>query len=127
MLIGPVLRTGTLEATFPMSMPINTGFNSGPMDGCLWPTTAGAFLFDPASHTAEDRSKGLAISQTYRLDADPLAMDRFIAGTQDNGTYLKHDGQWEHVLGGDGFQCAFHSELQDVIYASLYYGSDLSF
>ena len=82
----------------------------------------GAFLFDPASHTAEDRSKGLAISQTYRLDADPLAMDRFIAGTQDNGTYLKHDGQWEHVLGGDGFQCAFHSELQDVIYASLYYG-----
>ena len=82
----------------------------------------GAFLYDPVNQTAEDRSEGLAISQTYRLDADPLAMDRFIAGTQDNGTYLKHNGQWEHVLGGDGFQCAFHSALQDVIYASLYYG-----
>ena len=50
-----------------------------------------------------------------------LAMDRFIAGTQDNGTFLKHDGQWEHVLGGDGLP-AFHGEVEDVVYASLYYG-----
>lgn len=82
----------------------------------------GAFRFDPDAGTALDRSAGLAIAQTYRVDADPLAMDRFIAGTQDNGTFLKHDGQWEHVLGGDGFDCAFHSELPDVVYASLYYG-----
>ena len=82
----------------------------------------GAFRFDPDAQTAEDHSQGLAIAQTYRVDADPLAMDRFIAGTQDNGTFLKHDGQWEHVLGGDGFDCAFHTELPDVLYASLYYG-----
>ena len=82
----------------------------------------GAFHFDPDADLSQDCSAGLAIAQTYRVDADPLAMDRFIAGTQDNGTFLKHDGQWEHVLGGDGFDCAFHSELPDVVYASLYYG-----
>ncbi len=82
----------------------------------------GAFRFDPDAQVSEDLSAGLAIAQAYRVDADPLAMDRFIAGTQDNGTFLKHDGQWEHVLGGDGFDCAFHAELPDVVYASLYYG-----
>ena len=82
----------------------------------------GAFTYDPATDLAEDHSAGLAIAQAYRIDLDPLAMDRFIAGTQDNGTFLKHDGQWEHVLGGDGFACAFHGEVEDVVYASLYYG-----
>ena len=82
----------------------------------------GAFTYDPATDEAEDHSAGLAIAQAYRIDLDPLAMDRFIAGTQDNGTFLKHDGQWEHVLGGDGFACAFHGEVEDVVYASLYYG-----
>lgn len=82
----------------------------------------GAFTLDPDSDVAQDHSAGLAIAQTYRMDADPLAMDRFLAGTQDNGTFLKHDGEWEHVLGGDGFACAFHAQLPDVVYASLYYG-----
>jgi len=82
----------------------------------------GAFTFDPELNQTEDHSAGLAIAQAYRIDTDPLAMDRFIAGTQDNGTFLKHDGQWEHVLGGDGFSCAFHGEVEDIVYASLYYG-----
>ena len=82
----------------------------------------GAFLFDPDAGTSVDRSAGLDIAQAYRVDPDPLAIDRFIVGTQDNGTFMKHDGQWEHVLGGDGFQCAFHGALPEVVYASLYYG-----
>ena len=82
----------------------------------------GVFTMDPESNEAVDHSAGLAIAQTYRIDMDPLAMDRLIAGTQDNGTFLKHDGQWEHVLGGDGFDCAFHGEVEDIVYASLYYG-----
>lgn len=98
------------------------GLQFRPDGSLLVANDGGAFLVQPDAETAEDRSDGLSISQTYRMDADPLAMDRFIAGTQDNGTYLKHNGTWEHVLGGDGFQCAFHGELQDVMYASLYYG-----
>ena len=82
----------------------------------------GAFTYDPASEQTQDHSAGLAIAQSYRIDMDPLAMNRFISGTQDNGTFLKHDGQWEHVLGGDGFNCAFHGEVEDIVYASLYYG-----
>lgn len=82
----------------------------------------GAFLMNADGTEITDHSAGLGIAQAYRADADPLAMDRFMAGTQDNGTFLKHDGQWEHILGGDGFNCAFHDELQDVMYASLYYG-----
>jgi len=82
----------------------------------------GAFVFDPDNSTAYDRSAGLDITQAYRTDLDPQSIDRFIVGTQDNGTFLKHDGEWEHILGGDGFQCAFHDALDDVLYASLYYG-----
>ena len=82
----------------------------------------GAFVLDPESGLSEDRSAGLSISQAYKVDLDPQAIDRYIVGTQDNGTFLKHDGAWEHVLGGDGFQCAFHAELDEVVYASLYYG-----
>lgn len=82
----------------------------------------GAFVMDVDGGTVLDRSAGLDIAQAYRLDLDPQAMDRFIVGTQDNGTFMKHDGAWEHVLGGDGFQCAFHGALSEVVYASLYYG-----
>ena len=82
----------------------------------------GVFTYDPATEESLDHSQGLAIAQAYRVDMDPLAMDRFIAGTQDNGTFLKHNGQWEHILGGDGFSCAFHHEVEDIVYASLYYG-----
>ena len=82
----------------------------------------GAFLFDPDAAWATDKSAGLAITQAYRLDVDPQAIDRLLVGTQDNGTFMKHEGTWEHVLGGDGFQCAFHGALSEVVYASLYYG-----
>ena len=82
----------------------------------------GAFLFDPSVPSATDKSAGLAITQAYRLDLDPLAIDRLLVGTQDNGTFMKHEGTWEHVLGGDGFQCSFHGALSEVVYASLYYG-----
>ena len=82
----------------------------------------GAFVFDPEAGTAEDMSAGLAITQAYRVDLDPQSIDRFIVGTQDNGTFMKHEGSWEHVLGGDGFQCAFHGALSELVYASLYYG-----
>ena len=82
----------------------------------------GAFVFDPTSSLSTDKSAGLAITQAYRLDLDPQAIDRLLVGTQDNGTFMKHEGAWEHVLGGDGFQCAFHGALSEVVYASLYYG-----
>lgn len=82
----------------------------------------GAFVMDPSAATTEDLSAGLAIAQAYRVDLDPQAIDRYLVGTQDNGTFMKHEGQWEHVLGGDGFQCSFHGALNEVVYASLYYG-----
>lgn len=93
------------------------------MDGrLLVANDGGAFLFDPEAQTSTDLSAGLAITQAYRVDLDPQAIDRYLVGTQDNGTFMKHEGQWEHVLGGDGFQCAFHGALNEVVFASLYYG-----
>lgn len=82
----------------------------------------GAFVLNPDAGTSEDKSAGLAITQAYRVDLDLQSVDRFLVGTQDNGTFMKHEGAWEHVLGGDGFQCAFHGALDEVVYASLYYG-----
>ena len=77
----------------------------------------GAFVFDPATASSADKSAGLAITQAYRLDLDPQAIDRLLVGTQDNGTFMKHEGAWEHVRGGDGVQCSFHGALSGVVYA----------
>lgn len=98
------------------------GLHTLPDGRLLVANDGGAFLYDPDSGTSTDHSAGLGIAQAYRVDLDPQAIDRFIVGTQDNGTFMKHDGAWEHVLGGDGFQCAFHGALDGVVYASLYYG-----
>ena len=119
---GPARVIGMPEASGPTSTRTSTAWPSWTMVDSSSATMVAPSPTTRQTDEAEDHSAGLAIAQAYRVDMDPLAMDRFIAGTQDNGTFLKHDGQWEHVLGGDGFACAFHGEVEDVVYASLYYG-----
>ena len=85
----------------------------------------GVFNFDPAAGglgVASDRSEGLPITQIYRAASDPQATENVLIGTQDNGTFMRNEGQWSHVLDGDGFECHFHPSAPGVMYASLYYG-----
>lgn len=82
----------------------------------------GVYTFDPSTGEATDRSTGLSITQIYRAATDPESMSRVLIGTQDNGTFMRSDGVWSHVLDGDGFTCQFHPSASDVLYASLYYG-----
>lgn len=62
----------------------------------------------------------LPITQFYGFDVDDNDASRIIGGTQDNGTYLTKTGQpgdWEHVLGGDGFRSLIHPQNSDIMYA----------
>jgi hypothetical protein len=85
----------------------------------------GVASFDPnmgEAGASTDHSAGLAITQIYRASSDPESTDRVLIGTQDNGTFMRNDGNWSHVLDGDGFECHFHPSDPDVMYTSLYYG-----
>lgn len=69
-----------------------------------------------------DLSKGLAITQIYRLGTSYTDLDRNICGTQDNGTYLNQQDNWDPISGGDGMECAIDYTDPNTIYSSLQYG-----
>ncbi|MBD3223762.1 MAG: T9SS type A sorting domain-containing protein [Caldithrix sp.] len=72
----------------------------------------------------ENRNNNYNVTQYYDADRHPFT-NRFIAGSQDNGTNLSpnaavFDSKWQEVVGGDGFDCAWHKTDPDIIYATLY-------
>lgn len=67
---------------------------------------------------------GLNTTQFYGADRQPGAIDRFVAGAQDNGTWLSPAGPgrasaWTERQGGDGFDAVFNDAGEYV--GSLYY------
>ncbi|NQX92845.1 MAG: PKD domain-containing protein, partial [Flavobacteriales bacterium] len=84
-------------------------------DGGLWTSTNFGNSFT-------NRSFGLEITQCYRIGVDPQNADRYILGSQDNGTML-HNENWYHVQGGDGMQCFFHPTDASKVYVSSQFGS----
>ena len=68
--------------------------------------------------------KGYNTSQFYGLDKMNGA-DRYIGGTQDNGTWLSplnadKTSLWKHSLGGDGFETAWNYKEPNKIIGSIY-------
>jgi len=70
-----------------------------------------------------DISDGLQILQPYKLSTSPTDPDRILIGNQDNGTFLKNNGVWNAVMGGDGMECIIDYENENILYGSVYYGS----
>ncbi len=66
---------------------------------------------------------GMNITQYYRLGAAASDTTRILAGAQDNGTHRYVSGNWAHVNGGDGMECAINPENSNVMYASSQYGN----
>jgi len=66
-----------------------------------------------------DISDGLAVTQLYHLDFDG---NRFIFGSQDNGTNYFTNGRWKWLLSGDGMYCAFDYANPDILYGSYFNG-----
>ncbi len=70
-------------------------------------------------------NNGLAITQFYSFDVDPLVRDRLAGGTQDNGTLaaLRSAVDWDSVYGGDGMTTVIDHTDPSTIFCSLPYGS----
>lgn len=70
-----------------------------------------------------DLSAGLNITQFYRFGGSELATGTVMAGAQDNGCNLLSGGDWTHVLGADGMECAIDPADPQILYASSQNGS----
>ncbi len=65
-------------------------------------------------------------TQFYTVAIDPHNPMRLYGGSQDRGTLRTYDGSlgdWERVLGGDGFYCLVDHTDPSVAYASWYNGN----
>ena len=69
-----------------------------------------------------DISDGLHITQFYSLGVSQTIQDKVITGSQDNGTFLKTNLNWDAVIGGDGMECIIDYTNSNTMYGSLYYG-----
>ncbi|MCB0558717.1 MAG: T9SS type A sorting domain-containing protein [Lewinellaceae bacterium] len=71
----------------------------------------------------EDIAGGMQITSFYRLGLSQSNPGDLIAGTQDNSTWLKKNGNWTGIIGGDGMEGLIHPENPNIIYGSSQYGS----
>ena len=79
-------------------------------------------VFEWSQQQVHDRSSGLNIAQGYAIASHPNVTDKWMVGTQDNGTNLFSVDQSARILDGDGFNCFFDPLDLETLYASSYYG-----
>jgi len=70
-------------------------------------------------------NNGLAITQFYSFDVDPMVRGRMAGGTQDNGSLatLRNAVDWDSVYGGDGMTTVIDHTDPATIFFGLPYGS----
>ena len=71
----------------------------------------------------EDISSGLHISEYYAISTCMTFPGIVVGGTQDNGTFMLRNGQWQKIYGGDGMVAMIDHFNPDVIYVTNQYGS----
>ncbi|NND72441.1 MAG: T9SS type A sorting domain-containing protein [Rhodothermales bacterium] len=84
-------------------------------DGGIAISTSGGSSWIPVN--------GLPITQFYEINFDASNPDRLVGGTQDNGTWLKEDGTWDFIFGGDGFYSILDPTDPNYIYAESQNGN----
>lgn len=69
--------------------------------------------------------KNLPITQFYTAEVDHLQPERLFGGTQDNGSLRRRtdSGEWEQILGGDGFVNLVDPTNSSFVYAESQYGN----
>ncbi len=95
----------------------------------LLSTDGGLYKSTDSGHNWDDIDN-IPNTQYYRVAVDPINNGFYCGGAQDNGTTYGNrtdSANWEHILGGDGFQPLFDWANPDILYAetqngSLYYG-----
>ncbi len=94
-----------------------------PYDSLLYSCNdGGIFRYNPETKIWEDLSKGLAITQFYRLGANPVHESLLFGGAQDNGTLRMKLRDWSEVGGADGMECIVHPKNPQIVYSSIQRG-----
>lgn len=75
----------------------------------------------------ENITKGLNITQYYRIGTHPYTDKYFLAGSQDNGTHYLKDNYWQGVYYGDGMQCQFHPKRLTQLICSYQRGGGIAY
>ncbi|MES2556622.1 MAG: GEVED domain-containing protein [Bacteroidota bacterium] len=70
-------------------------------------------------------SDGTSIRENYCLGTSQSDHYRTICGSQDNGTSIRHQGNWVEFTGGDGMEGIIHPLNHDYMMSSYQYGSHL--
>lgn len=87
--------------------------------GTIYSTNDGGVRYSTNSGNSwNDISDGLAISQFYRFSQSMQDPNFFVAGAQDNSTFVNDNNTWYEALGGDGFHTAIDPKNDSFVYGS---------
>ena len=90
---------------------------------CFASSDGGIFQTFNGGNSWEDKSDGLQIGQMYRMGGSATNPEIVIQGWQDNGTNLYNNGNWDRVMGGDGFECFVDWSNPNNMFGEVYYGA----
>lgn len=83
----------------------------------------GLFMTSDNGATWSFLTNGMAYTQFYRFSVYDKSMEeKYLGGSQDNGTYMYNGQEWYFVMGGDGMQCIIDPNNPNTMYAEIYNG-----
>lgn len=86
----------------------------------------GIYRYEESTETWTDFSSGLAITQFYRIDISQVGQLKIMAGSQDNGGWLRtQSAGWTHTNGGDAMCQIVDPVEPNYLYTEYYGGNDI--
>lgn len=68
-------------------------------------------------------SEGICIRQFYRIGGTRSNPNKYLGGSQDNGTSVFTEDEWHEWLGADGMECLVDYTNDDIVYGTTQGGS----
>ena len=95
--------------------------------GVVWYCNdGGIYRYEEFGETWTDYSNGLAITQFYRIDVSQIGELKLMAGSQDNGGWLRTQfSGWRHTNGGDAMCQIVDPVNPAYLYTEYYGGNDI--
>lgn len=92
-----------------------------PLNNNLYACTDGGVYVSTNGGTVwSNITNGIHATTFYHMAAAPFDINRILGGTQDNGVkYKSNVGDFTHIDGADGFDCAFGPSASSSIYATI--------
>ncbi|MBK9356724.1 MAG: T9SS type A sorting domain-containing protein [Bacteroidales bacterium] len=97
-----------------------------PITGRIYEGNDGGLYFSDDTGFSWSKINNLPLTQFYDIEIDHLNPERIYGGTQDNNTIRTMTGQlgdWEAILGGDGFYSLVDYTNPNIIYAEYQWGA----